>query len=155
MHRARKAGAPAAATKPVTAAKVPSGPNYPYLYTRGEIDRAVAKAVNEERGRMATVFAAGASHGRERVCAALLTSSKNFGADAIVAELPNLPTDEERARNIAAGSEANRQRAAQASTKARAELILSDQRGTSPAVPSEQARRILADQKTHLSIRRS
>ncbi|HVR91455.1 MAG TPA: hypothetical protein VHG29_10230 [Novosphingobium sp.] len=46
---------------------------------------------------MASVFASAGSHGRERVCATLLSSPKGFSAARIVAELPTLPTDREHA----------------------------------------------------------
>ena len=55
--------------------------------SQSDINRAVATARAEERARIATVFAASASHGRERVCAELLASPKNFAAAAIAKEL--------------------------------------------------------------------
>lgn len=54
---------------------------------------ALKLALQAERTRVATVFASAASHGRERVCATLLSSPKNWSASAIVAELPSMPND--------------------------------------------------------------
>ena len=48
----------------------------------------------EERQRLKTVFASEASKGRERLCASLLSANEGWTAGQIVAQLPNLSTDQ-------------------------------------------------------------
>ena len=70
---------------------------------QADVDRAVSAGVRRERERVAAVYASEHSKGRERGCAALLSSDKGWSAAQIIAELPNLPTDRENAaRNPAA-----------------------------------------------------
>jgi len=54
-------------------------------------------ATTRERERWAKVFGSVHSKGRERVCATLLSAPKGWSADAILAELPTLPTDQQQA----------------------------------------------------------
>ena len=79
------------------------------MHTQQSLDKAVAAAVAAERRRVASVFASPASEGRERVCADLLTSARGFSATSICAELPNLPTDNERgqAQTAAVSAQSN------------------------------------------------
>ena len=54
-------------------------------------------AAKAERKRWADVFASEHAKGREHGCAALLANDKGWSAAQIIAELPSLPTDSERA----------------------------------------------------------
>jgi len=86
------------------AAPVKSSQSSPTMFTQADIDRAVARGVSRERARVAAVFAADASCGRERICAKLLTAPNGWSASAIVAELPNLGTDRSSGRQGAASN---------------------------------------------------
>ena len=81
-------------TVPTRTASEPTS-RYPYLFTQGDLEKAVASARNEERARVAAAFNAEASHGRERVCATLLTSPHSFTGSAIASQIAQLPTDAE------------------------------------------------------------
>lgn len=116
QQRGRQLGEPAtivrapAAKSPApvsAAAPVPKATPAANRFTQADIDQAVAKARDEERARVAMVFAAPGSHGRERVCATLLSSPKGFSGSLIVAELAQMPTDREQggvARNDVAAA---------------------------------------------------
>lgn len=80
---------PPAATTPQAARSSGATPAAPAMVSA----LALKLALQAERARVAAVFASAASHGRERVCATLLSSPKNWSASAIVAELALLPTD--------------------------------------------------------------
>lgn len=62
---------------------------------------AEARGTTAERKRFSDVFASAHSRGRERVCAELLTGSKTWSSKEIIAQLPHLPTDEERSSRAA------------------------------------------------------
>lgn len=93
-----------------------------------QIATAAAQAKATERARWSQVFASQHSRGRERGCAAILSSGK-WTAEEIVRELPHLPTDAEaKAKSGATASKA----AGDRWDKARAKV-------TKPAEPSAPA----------------
>ena len=87
----RDEAVPARASKPTAKPTKPA----PSL-SQADVAKARASAMNAERGRWAAVFASEYARGREQGCAKLLANPKNWSAAAIIAELPNLPTDAER-----------------------------------------------------------
>jgi hypothetical protein len=88
-------------TRPAPASRAKAADTAPRITqsdVNGAYARGVAQGIAQERTRVASVFAADASKGRERMCARLLTSPKGFSASSIIAELPNLGTDRSGSR---------------------------------------------------------
>lgn len=84
----------AASAKPTAASGVTR-------YTAAEVAAARASGIAAERARAQAVFDCPASRGRERGCAALLTSVQGWSAATIVAQLASLPTDQQIASGAA------------------------------------------------------
>lgn len=96
---------PGNSTATTTAA--PARPAAANRITRDDVGAARITARAKERSRWATVFASEHSRGRERGCVALLTSDKNWSAEQIVANLPELPRDREGANSGARAAAAD------------------------------------------------
>lgn len=87
----RTAGAEPTAPKPASNKATGTAPS------KIQFDAAEKRGVARERARIRAVFASEASHGRERLCANLLTTSDGWAAATIISKLPNLSTDAELA----------------------------------------------------------
>ena len=92
------AGVTATTETPAPKASAPA----PQAVTQTDVAIAGRMAREEERERVAKVFADPASRGRERACAAALASTKGYSADQIIATLPKLPLDASAAAEVRA-----------------------------------------------------
>jgi hypothetical protein len=160
---ARTAHKPATPTKPATPA--PQAAATPAL-TQIDVTIATNAARSRERERVTAVLASPAAKGREGVCATLLAASRGWSAQQIIAQLPHLSTDAQRAADAAASD-----------CRAKAGRILSDhraatgakltgqsvasvaERAVSKAEPkstlTSKARAILSDQRAVFNIARN
>ncbi len=93
-----KAEASRAAQPKAEVSRTPAAASSPYTHTRGDVDRAVAKALETERARMFDVLTSPAAQGKQSACAFHLASPKGWSAQTIIQGLAGHPTDQEQER---------------------------------------------------------